>query len=326
MSGPEPRPGTLAARRARAATGEAPPARRRPRPDAPPPSDRAADADGPLDDDGPLDVGGPVDPGTPPHGTPVARDETTEFLLQSLRDLEKEHEAGDLDDADYEALRDEYTTRAAAALRAEQKGQAPPVPRKTRRSPLQWALIAAGVVGFAVLAGVFVAQASGQRQQGEGITGEVTQSPTQAAQECIGLSAQLQSGGVGPQEVLDCYRRVLDDDPDNAVAHTYLGWTLYLTARQGADVFEQDDLVALYVEARSQVEQGIEADPRYPDARAFLLVLAANTGDYEEAAAQLEVFDGLDAPADMAALVDTVRPDIEAGLAAGSSSTTTAPN
>lgn len=40
------------------------------------------------------------------------------FLLRSLRDLEEERDAGDLDPVDYEALRSRYTARAAAVLRA----------------------------------------------------------------------------------------------------------------------------------------------------------------------------------------------------------------
>ena len=55
-----------------------------------------------------------------------------EFLLRSLEDLELEHEAGDLDDADYNALKDEYTARAAAALRAEPAAATPRPPREPR--------------------------------------------------------------------------------------------------------------------------------------------------------------------------------------------------
>ena len=40
-----------------------------------------------------------------------------EFFLCSLRDLEAEHAAGDIDDVDYRALRDDYTSRAAEVLR-----------------------------------------------------------------------------------------------------------------------------------------------------------------------------------------------------------------
>jgi len=252
------------------------------------------------------------------------RDERTAFLLQSLRDLEAEHAAGDLSDEDYEALRDDYTARAAAALRAEEKGKAPPTPVRRRRTPGQWALIVAGIVGFAVLAGVLVAQASGERRRGEGITGEVPPTPTQAAGECIELTIQQQQGGeVATDEVLGCYRRVLEDDPDNPVAHTYLGWTLFLTAQQAAEVLEDDELADLFVEAHRQLDLAVEADPRYADARAFQVVLAAREGRYEDAAEHLAVFDDLDAPADMAVLVDGVRREIADALGETPSTTTT---
>lgn len=297
-----PKPGTLAARRASARGPAAPPTRGRPRTTAAvttskAPAPRPATRSEPLEGD---------------------RDERTAFLLQSLRDLEAEHAAGDLSDEDYEALRDDYTARAAAALRAEERGKAPPTPVKQRRSPGQWALIVAGIVGFAVLAGVLVAQASGERSSGEGITGEVTQSPTQAAGECIELTAQQQQGGdVATEDVLACYQRVLDDDPDNAVARTYLGWTLYITARQAAPSLGEDELAELYIQAHRQLDLAVEADPGYADARAFQTVLAAREGRYEDAAEHLAVFDDLDAPADMAFLVDDVREEIAENLGEG---------
>ncbi len=45
-------------------------------------------------------------------------EEQRRFLLDSLRDLEREHQAGEIDDGDYESLRDDYTARAADVLRA----------------------------------------------------------------------------------------------------------------------------------------------------------------------------------------------------------------
>ena len=47
-----------------------------------------------------------------------ALEEDRDHLLRSLDDLEREREAGDIDDADYVTLRDDYTARAAAVLRA----------------------------------------------------------------------------------------------------------------------------------------------------------------------------------------------------------------
>ncbi|MEY5058599.1 MAG: hypothetical protein RJA51_346, partial [Actinomycetota bacterium] len=44
-------------------------------------------------------------------------EEQLDFLLDSLRDLEREREAGDINEDDYSALRDDYIARAAAISR-----------------------------------------------------------------------------------------------------------------------------------------------------------------------------------------------------------------
>ncbi len=255
---------------------------------------------------------------TPPTRA-SGRDESTEFLLQSLRDLEEERAAGDIDDDDYQALHDDYTARAAAALRAEEKGRPAPVAPASGRPWTQRVLVVAGVVAFAVLAGVLVAQAAGRRDEGQGITGEVTQSPTQAASDCIALTTQFEL-----VDALPCYEDVLTEDPDNAVAHTYLGWTLFLTARQAGEGLPQDVVVELLARSRSQLDQAVEADPGYADARAFQVVLAVREGRYADAQAQLDAFDELDAPSDMRSLVDGIRQEVTDGLAGeGGAATTT---
>ena len=53
-------------------------------------------------------------------------EEDREYLLRSLDDLEREHDAGDLDDADYQVLKEDYTARAAEVLRALGERQAAP--------------------------------------------------------------------------------------------------------------------------------------------------------------------------------------------------------
>ena len=72
-------------------------------------------------------------------------EEERKFLLRSLVDLEREHAVGDVDDVDYRELKEGYTVRAAATLRAIDEGsntlpQKPP-PNWTRRG-----LIAGGTV------------------------------------------------------------------------------------------------------------------------------------------------------------------------------------
>ena len=51
-------------------------------------------------------------------------EEERRFLLRSLADLEREHDAGDVDEPDYRELRDGYTARTAAILRAIESGRA----------------------------------------------------------------------------------------------------------------------------------------------------------------------------------------------------------
>ncbi|HUC33881.1 MAG TPA: hypothetical protein VMS14_10780, partial [Ilumatobacteraceae bacterium] len=110
-------------------------------------------------------------------------EEERRFLLASIRDLEREHEAGDVDDADYQTLRDGYVARAAAVLREIEDGRnrLPPPPARPwwRR-----AIVPAATVVVAAGLGVFVAQSAGQRLPGQTITGG------QAANEVATLLAQ----------------------------------------------------------------------------------------------------------------------------------------
>ena len=58
-----------------------------------------------------------------------------DFLLQSLDDLEAEHDSGGIDDESYQQLHDDYTARAAATIRALRDGvdaRPDPAPRAVR--------------------------------------------------------------------------------------------------------------------------------------------------------------------------------------------------
>jgi hypothetical protein len=48
-----------------------------------------------------------------------------DFLIRSLKDLDAEHDAGDLDPADHSRLKDDYTARAASVLRAIEVAKSP---------------------------------------------------------------------------------------------------------------------------------------------------------------------------------------------------------
>ena len=81
----------------------------------------------------------------------AALEEERDFLLRSLDDLEREHDAGDVDDVDYAELKDDYTARAAAVLRAIDDRRALASQSRPSRS---WLRLVAVLAFVAVAAGV----------------------------------------------------------------------------------------------------------------------------------------------------------------------------
>ena len=99
----------------------------------------------------------------------IERDE----LLKSIEDLNREHDAGDIDDIDYQTLLDSYTARTAEVLRALSNEPTPAARRKNainasvpaaKVRPVWRKFATVGAIGvFAVVAGVFVARSAGER-------------------------------------------------------------------------------------------------------------------------------------------------------------------
>jgi tetratricopeptide (TPR) repeat protein len=172
-----------------------------------------------------------------------------EFLLRSLEDLDAEHDAGDLNEGDYVALRDSYTARAAGVLRTLQDhpgADEPPVEAETavaadaavaEASPSATArrggrrsrrriVIAAAVVVFVAVAAVAVVRATGNRLPGETVTGSVTLSPGRQLQRTLLQGETLEEEG-NATEALQLYHEVLANDPGNVAALSETGWLEY---------------------------------------------------------------------------------------------------
>ena len=185
-------------------------------------------------------------------------EEQRRFLLRSITDLEREHQYGDVDDHDYEALRDGYTARAASVLRAIEAGHGQTSQGRPRRPKMLAAWIV-GTLVVASLAGWLVAHTSGQRLPGQSISGglpgdEITQKLTEARQFL----------GVDPQQAIVRYQQVRELDPDNVEALTYIGW---LVAQSGADG----------APAGAEFLRGaIKIDPTYADPHCFLAITSAD--------------------------------------------------
>jgi tetratricopeptide (TPR) repeat protein len=226
-----------------------------------------------------------------------------DFLLRSLEDLEREHAAGDVDEHDYRALKDDYTARAARVLRSLEAGQTTTAAvAGRRRSPGRKLVALAAVVAFAVLAGVLVGQAAGRRDPGDTATGDVRQSTSEKLRE-----AQRRASEGEYDDAIELYDEVIVDDPTNVEALTYRGWTLFLD--------EDEEALPALVDATT-------VDPNYPDAHAFLAVLFFRLGLYEQSRLALDRLDQLDPPAEMQQLTDGLRAQVESVLASTTTSST----
>ncbi len=194
-------------------------------------------------------------------------EEERDHLLGSIEDLEREYAAGDLDEADYRALHDDYTVRASETIRAIEQRRALVAPRRSGGRG-RTALVVAAVVGLAVVAGFVVARNAGQR--GGGVISGAVDTPRARLATCQQASFQ------DPESGVECYEAILDDAPDNVEALTYQGWALIRLDRVD--------------EGAQNLARAIELEPDYPDARVFSAVLAAREGDYVRAAAEIDRF------------------------------------
>lgn len=225
-----------------------------------------------------------------------------DFLLRSLADLEDERAAGDVSEADYEALKDDYTARAAAVLRAIERGTARSAVRRTAPLGRRLAVVGAVVV-FAGLAALLVAQSSGRRDAGELASGDIRRSVTEK------LNQAGQRLGEGDADAaIALYDEVLASEPTNAEALTYKGWAQFIL---------QGDAEA----GLTSLLDAATAHPEYPDVHAFLAVVFARSGLLEQAQRELERLDALDPPPDVVELTAELRAQLADALGASTSTT-----
>lgn len=242
----------------------------------------------------------------------AALEEQREFLLRSLRDLEAEHDAGDVDDDDYAELTDDYTARAAAVIRAIQTHHVRAAARSAKPS---WGrrLVWVAVVGVvAVGLGLFVAHSAGTRNAGDTITGGTPQGVANQL-----LTARQQFGSGDLVAAIKTYDKVLQDDPTNTEALAYRGWML----RLGALGAQGQDQQLLRAQSLKYLQQALDVDPGDGTALVFLAVLYGDLGQPQQALDTLAEVPAGSVPDFMTATVDTFRSEMQAQVS-GSSTTT----
>ena len=242
-----------------------------------------------------------------------ALEEQRDFLLDALARLEEEHDAGVVDDADYENLRDDYTVRAANVLRAlEAEGEADATTASSAPRGRRTALVVGLVAIALVIAVVVLGRSTSERGPGDSLTGgdEVAGQTVVADPEVVELLGVAQQLFAAQEyaEAIQTYDQVLERDPDNVEALTYRGWLLRLVAVGATDPSDRE---LLQSRAREALDRAVELEPTYVDARIFRAILLRDLGEVEAALADLDAVPPDGVPAFMADMVDQLRAGLE---------------
>ena len=231
-------------------------------------------------------------------------EEERRFLLESLRDLEREHAAGDIDDEDYRVLKNGYVHRAAQIIKVLEAGvdarEARPVASMKRKLG-----VVATVALIAGASGWFVAQQSGQRLPGQTISGGIEDSTASMLSQARALNFSE------PKTAIDLYSKILALNPDHVEALTYRSWLIALVARDAPD----DMRILAFAAATQGLDRAIGVEPDYPDAHCFLgIVRFRLAGDAAGAKEQLDICAAMNPPAEVMGFVDSIRAEVDTAL------------
>jgi tetratricopeptide (TPR) repeat protein len=231
-------------------------------------------------------------------------EEERDFLLNSLRDLEREYVAGDVEHDDYVTLRDGYVARAAALTR-EIEGTGVAVDAQDQSSEKKWLKIigaVAVVIALAVASGWWVASQSGQRLPGQSSSGGIEMSSS------VRLSLARSLNFSDPAQAIQLYTDVLKIEPDNVEALTYRSWLLALSASGASD----DVRDAAYATAVNDLVRATEIDPTYPDSQCFIgIVYFRILDDPDRAEPYLQTCRSLNPPHEVMSYVAAIVDDVE---------------
>ena len=231
-------------------------------------------------------------------------EEERRFLLESLRDLEREHVAGDIDDEDYRVLKNGYVHRAAQIIKVLDAGvdareARPGASMKRKLGVIATVALVAGAAGW------FVAQQSGQRLPGQTISGGIEDSTASMLSQARALNFSE------PKTAIDLYSKILALNPDHVEALTYRSWLIALVARDAPD----DMRILAFAAATQGLDRAIGVEPDYPDAHCFLgIVRFRLAGDAAGAKEQLDICAAMNPPAEVMGFVDSIRAEVDTAL------------
>lgn len=159
----------------------------------------------------------------------------------------------------------------AAASSAGGPATAGPVGARAPAPRWRGPAIAGVLLVFVVLTGLLVARGSGSR-------GSNTMTGGSGAGADLGqqLAACQPLAMRTPAKAIPCYDKILGREPDNVEALTYRGWANVRAGNASA--------------GSADLERAVQLNPKYPDARVFRAIVAANGGDFAKASGELALF------------------------------------
>ncbi len=263
-------------------------------------------------------------------------DDERAFLLDSLEDLEREHDAGDLVEQDYEVLRDRYTRRLAEVLRALERvsssesgpstvastpgsGAGSTPARRRRRTLLVVGLLAVA----AAVAVVVVVTQTGARLPGQTATGSVSLSRGAQERRTLAQAQSLEASG-DAAGALGLYGQVLAEDPTQPEALAESGWLEFEAGVQSKDA-------TVLGRAQAQEQMAEDAEPGAYAPHLYLGSMFLTEGNAAGAVTQYRRFLADGPPA---SVVEAARPFIDQAFqkagqpvpaSVGSTPTTTSP-
>jgi len=209
-----------------------------------------------------------------------------EFLEQSIDDLERERQLGEVDPKDFAILQARYGARlqavaaeiadltssgrtepslSSATEKAAESGRSvSQSSRWRRRLGSRRVRLILGITAtccFVAAATLLAASLAGVRLPGESATGSVSLSTAQQEQETLDRAAILGSEGQ-VAEAVQLYNEVLQKDPDQPDALAYGGWLVRLAglAARNRVVLARGD---------ASVARAVKVAPRFPDGHAL---------------------------------------------------------
>jgi tetratricopeptide (TPR) repeat protein len=227
-----------------------------------------------------------------------------EFLLRSLDDAEREHDAGDLSDEDHSLLLARDRARLAevedalAVLDAESGSGSPraPVELEEREEPektgrAEWRRIGIIAACFLIAAGVFVlvVHAGKPRLPGQASSGSITVSKATLIEQQLAQAVAYDNGGKLVPALKE-YELVLTEDPTNPAALAGAGWLQWNSGFAA-------DAPTIMVAGRKDVEKSVRVSPSYYGGHLFLgVILSQEDKNYKGAAQQFNDFLSDDPP------------------------------